>query len=204
MSLLNASFAMVVLSHQLSVDAAIDVAGEPLGRLLRGSGRAGTGDFENADKTSNGDWLKVLDSSGLLSASLVGVAVLEMGWLLNEVNQFRVTGMKSYLLDGFNWLNLIASSALLLSVLSPQFLSQPADVVRTVGAIGAACKWIGLLDYFRCFRTTGPPVRMVHSCCPTYLYTPPCPPPGPHIISPERALDTRVRLTTGSWRVADF
>ena len=41
--------------------------------------------------------------------------------------------------------------------------------VRTVGALGVTLKWVGLVDYLRCFEKTGALVRTVLVRMPSWI-----------------------------------
>jgi len=162
---------MVALSQLLTDEDDLLSTARPSARQLRGPAA------ESAEHPSHGG-PTVDDSSTLGSARRsqflgelrtdapllvllrVAVVVMESGWLANDVHQLRVTGVQSYLGDGFNWTNVIASCSLIYASITPQ-LGQSVAHLRTAGSIGVAFKWCSLLEYFRCFPTTGPPIRMI-------------------------------------------
>ena len=77
---------------------------------------------------------------------------------MNEVYQLAHMGWKSYV-GLWNVIDISASVALLLGAIAHFDLLSGG--VRTFGAVGVALKWLGLLDFLRCFDATGSLVRMV-------------------------------------------
>ena len=68
-------------------------------------------------------------------------------------------GSTVYFAGPWNLMSVSASAALLAGAVG--HFNGHMSSVRTVGALGVTVKWVGLVDYLRCFEKTGALVRMV-------------------------------------------
>ena len=78
-----------------------------------------------------------------------------------RVRQVR-EGRTIYFSGPWNLVDVSASVALLAGGVG-HFTAHMASV-RTIGALGVTLKWLGFVDYLRCFEKTGSLVRIVLVC----------------------------------------
>ena len=85
-------------------------------------------------------------------------------------------GSAIYFSGPWNLVDVSASVALLSGGIG-HFTAHMASV-RTIGALGVTLKWLGFVDYLRCFEKTGSLVRIVlvrmSACLPTCHCMRPC------------------------------
>ena len=95
----------------------------------------------------------------LANLLVAAMAVAELCALGNELLQLTRMGLRNYV-SPWNAIDCAAPIALLLGA-KAHFDGGAASGVRTFGAAGVALKWLGFVDYTRCFASTGSLVRMV-------------------------------------------
>ena len=113
------------------------------------------------------------------SSSSVGMAVhvlqgtmmvSEVLSLYNEGLQLVREGSTIYFSGPWNLVDVSASVSLLVGGVG-HFTAHMASV-RTIGALGVTLKWLGIVDYLRCFEKTGSLVRIVlvrmRRCLPAF------------------------------------
>eukprot|EP01047_Picozoa_sp_COSAG01_P016162 COSAG01_NODE_822_length_13306_cov_4.866132_3_plen_497_part_00 len=93
-----------------------------------------------------------------LTLLMVAMSLVEGFSVLNESYQLAKMGFWAYA-NLWNVIDLFASVMLLLCA-QAHFTSADGGV-RSFGAVGVALKWLGFVDFLRCFGNTGSLVRMV-------------------------------------------
>jgi WD40 repeat protein len=91
----------------------------------------------------------------VLVAAMMGVECLS---LCNELRQLVRMGLRAYFSP---WNVLDSSSSILLLVGATAHFAGNTEGVCIYGAFGVALKWLGFVDFLRCFGNTGSLVRMV-------------------------------------------
>ena len=91
----------------------------------------------------------------VLVAAMMGVECLS---LCNELRQLVRMGLRAYFSP---WNVLDSSSSILLLVGATAHFADNTEGVCIYGAFGVALKWLGFVDFLRCFGNTGSLVRMV-------------------------------------------
>ena len=76
-----------------------------------------------------------------------------------EARQVHVLGLGDYVGSPWNICDVAATLCVSVGLIS--FASGHGGFVQSWGAVGVLVLWLGLLDYFRAFESTGPLIRMI-------------------------------------------
>ena len=98
--------------------------------------------------------------------------VSEVLSLCNEGLQLVREGSTIYFSGPWNLVDVTASVSLLAGGVG-HFTAHMSSV-RTIGALGVTLKWLGFVDYLRCFEKTGSLVRIVLVRTSVVYHTCPC------------------------------